>query len=656
MSSLHIFIDNVRRKMSKKELKARELAKLIGLSPSYLSLILSKNRDNLNDRVKDKIAIALGTTVAELYTELKVKDKDEELPTLLRSQLEEEERIRRDYRELFEDWLYLLKLDDDKLKLALYYSYGSLTDKEVAALSRFFQDTIERYQLSLKGEGKEYIKEKLLYDLKEEERELLSFIALAGNVASLQILKFLIDEEEEVLKDQLQSLKERNLLSLYISNSDIDIKINDLDIRDIAYNFLNPAYRQEIHHRIAEYLEEKKGDKEELIYEIAHHYKYSGEVKKSLKYAQEAGEKAMREHRYKESLMYFQDVLAIAELYPEQSSLIGYLQRMIGDAYYYQSYWSKALAYYQLSLETSKKNKDNYGIARAYCSLGYTYFVQGHFNKAINYLEKGLATPAVEDNSLKALLFINLGDVYTREGRWEKAIEHLEKAVAIATDNEDLYYTGRATISLGLVYYRQGETKEAISYTEKAIEIFEELGDKKYLAIAFNDLAIALSKQGKFEEALRRERRSIELKRELGLSHSLAYSYTEIAQIYLADGQLDKASLYCDRALDILRKGEDELEIARVYNVYGNISRFHQQWEKAEGYYLKSIDIFLKNNDIYGLKLVSKDYTDMRILQREDFNLGQVYLDYSLMLKNMGRDEEALVYLRKAQRITKNID
>jgi tetratricopeptide (TPR) repeat protein len=55
--------------MAELGLKVKDLSDMVGLSPSYLSLILSGERQNLSDFHKDAIALALGTTVAALYTE-----------------------------------------------------------------------------------------------------------------------------------------------------------------------------------------------------------------------------------------------------------------------------------------------------------------------------------------------------------------------------------------------------------------------------------------------------------------------------------------------------------------------------------------------------------------------------------------------------------
>jgi len=49
-------------------MRIRELAELIGVSDSYLSLVLPNTRGNFSDRYKDTIAVVLGASLTQLYT------------------------------------------------------------------------------------------------------------------------------------------------------------------------------------------------------------------------------------------------------------------------------------------------------------------------------------------------------------------------------------------------------------------------------------------------------------------------------------------------------------------------------------------------------------------------------------------------------------
>lgn len=70
MKSSELFRNNIKRLMKERGLKVKELAEMAGLSPSYFSLILSGERENLSDYHKDALALALDVSVSSLYMPL----------------------------------------------------------------------------------------------------------------------------------------------------------------------------------------------------------------------------------------------------------------------------------------------------------------------------------------------------------------------------------------------------------------------------------------------------------------------------------------------------------------------------------------------------------------------------------------------------------
>ena len=59
MASIEIFAKNVRRLLAQRNIRIKDLAARIGLSESYLSLVLNGTRKNLSDEYKDRISSVL---------------------------------------------------------------------------------------------------------------------------------------------------------------------------------------------------------------------------------------------------------------------------------------------------------------------------------------------------------------------------------------------------------------------------------------------------------------------------------------------------------------------------------------------------------------------------------------------------------------------
>jgi transcriptional regulator with XRE-family HTH domain len=69
MASIETFANNVKRLLAQRNIRIKDLAARIGLSESYLSLVLNGTRKNLNDEYKDRIASVLNVPMSLLYSE-----------------------------------------------------------------------------------------------------------------------------------------------------------------------------------------------------------------------------------------------------------------------------------------------------------------------------------------------------------------------------------------------------------------------------------------------------------------------------------------------------------------------------------------------------------------------------------------------------------
>lgn len=170
MRSSDIFRLNVKELMASQGLKVKDLADMVGLSASYLSLILSGDRGNLSDLHKDAVALALGTTVSRLYAPpddalfgTAERPADYGRPARFEEKspgdaLSETARFDgrtvaatplqgrpRDIRAL-EDFLNVLNIRDPYLLKAIYRELNYLSDREVAKLGQVLLNALVSWQ------------------------------------------------------------------------------------------------------------------------------------------------------------------------------------------------------------------------------------------------------------------------------------------------------------------------------------------------------------------------------------------------------------------------------------------------------------------------------------------------------------------------------
>lgn len=174
-----------------------------------------------------------------------------------------------------------------------------------------------------------------------------------------------------------------------------------------------------------------------------------------------------------------------------------YLERMstdykswnfLGNAYYRQGLWERAISCYDSSIKIkpdyalSRVNKGlvldkngkpkesiasfrkaieiNPNVTDVYNYLGNVYFKQGDYNEAINNYQTEL-----KNNQSNKVAFYNLGMAYYRIGDEKRSIDNYKEALKIDSEYVD------AHINLGKVYYMQKNHKESFSSFINSLEI-----------------------------------------------------------------------------------------------------------------------------------------------------------------------------------------
>ncbi|MFW6036084.1 MAG: tetratricopeptide repeat protein [Halothermotrichaceae bacterium] len=103
------------------------------------------------------------------------------------------------------------------------------------------------------------------------------------------------------------------------------------------------------------------------------------------------------------------------------------------------------------------KNKYDYRDESILTTLGYFYFLNGNYEKAINSSEEALKEKPEHGPALD-----NLGQIYFKKGEYEKAEEYFLKALEYRDNLIDSKYF------LGLIYEKWGDKGKAAEYFRKA--------------------------------------------------------------------------------------------------------------------------------------------------------------------------------------------
>ena len=140
-------------------------------------------------------------------------------------------------------------------------------------------------------------------------------------------------------------------------------------------------------------------------------------------------------------------------------------------------------------------------------NIGNLFFRQGNYQKAVEYYEKGLELARKENNNLTILnITANLGEVYARANQGKKAQEYLEEAMTMSREMQATILEPQILKSFSYNYARQGKMKEAyetmLQYDLMREKIYGEESSRK---IAQMEMALDLHEREKEVEALKKE-------------------------------------------------------------------------------------------------------------------------------------------------------
>jgi class 3 adenylate cyclase len=177
----------------------------------------------------------------------------------------------------------------------------------------------------------------------------------------------------------------------------------------------------------------------------------------------------------------------------------------IGNIFYYQGDYSKALENYIRSLEyeemTAGRNGES-GLATSYLNIGSVYALQEEFYQALNYFTKALLLyQQADDVNGTASAYTNIATTYKSLDSLDKANQYFLKAVPLLTQTRDDHSLGIAYLNMADVYRRQGDTGKMFEYFYKSEQLRKNLRDEMGLATLWISRGMSNAGLGRYKQA-----------------------------------------------------------------------------------------------------------------------------------------------------------
>lgn len=228
------------------------------------------------------------------------------------------------------------------------------------------------------------------------------------------------------------------------------------------------------------------------------------------------------------------------------------ISKITGDIFDMKGEFSKAIEYYEISLNTYIQLKQNLGIAEVKNSLGRIYEKQGNYNKALNnYLNALKIREEIGDKKGLASTMNNVGLIYYYQGNNNKAMDYFMKVLKLVEDLDNKFGMAMTLNNIGLVYDKQSMFDTATVYFKQSLRIHEQIGNEYGMATSLTNLGNMAYNKEDYSGAEKYYQRSIVIKDELGDKWGMVSTYVSLAVLYQKQESYPKALQTIEKAVKL---------------------------------------------------------------------------------------------------------
>jgi class 3 adenylate cyclase/tetratricopeptide (TPR) repeat protein len=350
------------------------------------------------------------------------------------------------------------------------------------------------------------------------------------------------------VRRSLEGLARTQLIALARQRPELEYLFRHVTTRDVAYESLPFSLRQELHERVAMYVETAYAPNlEQYVDTLAYHFGLSANADKKRVYLRLAGDAAKAGFSNAAAIEHYEQLLPLVEASDRSGVLrsLGEVKEHVGD-------WSGAEDAYREGLVLAESAGNPRDAAECRRSHGALLAHQGSFAPSRSMLEQAkeeseaAGDPAGVVRALEALAFV-AWEQSDHAGSLEYSREHLRRA----EDADDRIGISMAVEQMGLVYWHRGEHEAAKASFEHALEVATSVGYVRGVIHASNDLAGLYWEQGDHSRAFEHVRDGLAAARKIGYRHAAGVLLGNAAELCRQRGELATALALSRRALEI---------------------------------------------------------------------------------------------------------
>ncbi len=394
--------------------------------------------------------------------------------------------------------------------------------------------------------------------LSPEVHQALLPASAMGRSFDFETLKLTSDLPEQVLIDALEEAERAQLIQEIGPEGGGTFAFSHALIPTTMLEGASGLRRRQLHRRLLEVLAERNPDDQATL---AHHAFRSGDQRRGMNYAIQAGEQALRLYAAEEAVQYFVHALEAAETLDLKDRL-RIIHQKLGDVFALQGNLPEAIDQYEAAYALSDHGADQ-AVLKA--KIGEVHTVAGDARSQEILLEALDILDPNRQPGQRAVTLANLGRTYHLQGKHRQAISRLDEALELARSLDD---PGSLTTIYGYLsgaYQHLAEIKTSLEYAEQLTHLGDRLHYPYATALGYEFLAEGYLIWADWQKGLHYGRLNRELGKKLGALDRVAWADFSISIALHGLGELSAAR---DAALGSLEIA-DELGHPRLSIIVG---------------------------------------------------------------------------------------
>ncbi|MDQ2086864.1 protein kinase [Herbivorax sp. ANBcel31] len=473
---------------------------------------------------------------------------------------------------------------------------------------------------------------KRINQLTKKQIDILTKAAVVGREVKISVLYSICDIDIDDFIEMIDKFISLQLLEKVKGKRSV-LFVHDR-IRETFYQMIGDEEKRIIHKSIAKVIEKEGADnKENVLFELVHHYVEACDEEKMRQYLIPAADKAKIAYANEEAVKYY---IMGAELIKKEDTgnkeWIGCYSKLV-DVYLTMGKNNEAIELLEEIIQFLPKKIDK---ARIYKKIARAYFKKGNWDES-------------EENFIKSLYLLGERIPKSRV-EWEvnfviEILIHLYRStfggVFSKNPNKPLKEEDVERISsyLGLNWlYVLIDNNKLKCIILRMLNIAEaKLPKTEYLGNSLGGYAVVLASLPMFKRSMKYQKKAIKLREEIGEKWGMAQSFQFLGYLYSWKGEHDNSIKAFQKSIDMFSEVGDMWELGMVLNGVGYGYRYTSRYSdgiEANGRYL---DISKKIKNKYGLMSA---YIELAFcfLESGNFDEAEINLKNALELNIEDRD------------------